>query len=192
MVLANTGNILSGFFFSHHTFTHQNLDNATTYDATQQLALNTKMAAALGLTGKPAFSSKCMVTPQISGLANGDVLAAIKLQGVECAVGDNTWGHLKNKESPHQMLYSTLEKNGFAGFAIMPRFATEIYYNSTTPAQNEALYNFLYQPYFGAASTLDDIVKREAVRVVRDGLLSLRKDPHMMHQANMLIDSATG
>ncbi len=74
----------------------------------------------------------------------------------------------------------------------MPRFATEIYYNCTTAAQNEALYNWLYQSYYGAPSTITDIVKREAARVARDGLLSLRKDPYMMHQANLMIDPTTG
>lgn len=28
-VMANTGGMATDFFYSHHTFTHQNLDNAT-------------------------------------------------------------------------------------------------------------------------------------------------------------------
>jgi hypothetical protein len=35
---------------------------------------------------------------------------------------------------------------------------------------------------------ISDILAREAARVVRDGLLSLRADPYMMHQANMAVD----
>jgi hypothetical protein len=35
-------------------------------------------------------------------------------------------------------------------------------------------------------------MKREAARVVREGLLKLRKDPHMMHQANLaMIDGVS-
>jgi hypothetical protein len=32
-------------------------------------------------------------------------------------------------------------------------------------------------------------MKREAARVVRDGLLALRHDPYMMHQANLRIEA---
>ena len=42
------------------------------------------------------------------------------------------------------MLRTTVAVNGFEGFAILPRFATEVYYNCSTPAQNLALYNKLY------------------------------------------------
>ena len=48
------------------------------------------------------------------------------------------------------------------------------------PAQNEALYNKLYSTYYGSNSTMAQIVAREAVRVVRDGMLKLRQDPYMM------------
>jgi hypothetical protein len=51
------------------------------------------------------------------------------------------------------------------------------------------LYNNLYQPYYGSYSTIADIIKREAVRVVREGLLALKHDPYMMHQANLAVDS---
>ena len=72
--------------------------------------------------------------------------------------------------------------NGFPGFAILPRYATEVYYNCSTVAQEEALYNAIYPPatYFqGKRSTINDIMQREATRVVRDSILGLRKDPHM-------------
>jgi hypothetical protein len=32
-----------------------------------------------------------MVTPEISGLMNGDVLAALSSNGITCSTGDNTW-----------------------------------------------------------------------------------------------------
>ena len=46
--------------------------------------------------------------------------------------------------------------------------------------------------YYGAPSTVDDIMRREAARVVRDGLLALRHDPYMMHQGNMHVEAASG
>lgn len=33
-------------------------------------------------------------------------------------------------------------------------------------------------------------MRREGARVTRDGLLALRKDPHMMHQANLRIEGS--
>jgi hypothetical protein len=40
-----------------------------------------------------------------------------------------------------------------------------------------SLYNFLYRSFFGADSTFQQILDREAIRVFRDGILSLRRDP---------------
>ncbi|KIZ05734.1 hypothetical protein MNEG_2222 [Monoraphidium neglectum] len=193
-VRANTGNVATAFSYCHHTFTHENLDNATWFDADQQLALNIDMAgpAFLNLRNRTLFSSKCMVTPQISGLRNGDALAALAGRGIQCVTGDNTWKFLLHPTNPHYMLYTTPDTNGYANMAILPRWATEVYFNCSTAAQNVRLYNRLYQSYYGTASTISDIMKREAARVVREGLLKLRKDPHMMHQANLaMIDGVS-
>jgi hypothetical protein len=65
-----------------------------------------QLQAHLNLASKPTSSNKCMVTPQISGLMNGDALRALRAAGLECATGDNTWEHLKNQQHPYQMLYS--------------------------------------------------------------------------------------
>ena len=43
-MIDNVGGAADAFFFSHHTFTHENLDNATRYDADQQLGLNIALA----------------------------------------------------------------------------------------------------------------------------------------------------
>jgi hypothetical protein len=48
-----------------------------------------------------------MVTPGISGLTNGDALQGLWQNGLQCAVGDNTWAYLKNANNVHQMLYTT-------------------------------------------------------------------------------------
>jgi hypothetical protein len=48
-----------------------------------------------------------MVTPGISGLSNGDTLQGLWQNGLQCAVGDNTWAYLKNTNNVHQMLYTT-------------------------------------------------------------------------------------
>jgi hypothetical protein len=43
------------------------------------------------------------------------------------------------------MLLTTKATNGYDGYSILPRFATEIYYNCSTPTQNMVLYNNLYR-----------------------------------------------
>ena len=43
-LIDNVGGSAEEFFYSHHTFSHQNLDNATTYDTDIQIGLNIQMA----------------------------------------------------------------------------------------------------------------------------------------------------
>jgi hypothetical protein len=50
--------------------------------------------------------------------------------------------------------------------------------------KQEAEYNAIYSAYYGGPSTLEQILEREAIRVVRDNLLALRFDSHMMHQVS--------
>jgi hypothetical protein len=47
--------------------------------------------ANLSLSGRDVFSHSCMVTPEISGLMNGDVLTALGNNCITCSTGDNTW-----------------------------------------------------------------------------------------------------
>jgi len=54
-----------------------------------------------------------------------------------------------------------------------------------TPKGEVALYNTLYSGFYGGNSTMDQILDREATRVVRDALLALRADPTMFHQVRV-------
>jgi hypothetical protein len=47
-IASNANGIADAFWWSHHTFTHENLDNATAYDARAQIELNIAMAVCLG------------------------------------------------------------------------------------------------------------------------------------------------
>lgn len=44
LVLDNDGNATDEFHWCHHTFTHQNMDNITLYDARKQIKYNIQMA----------------------------------------------------------------------------------------------------------------------------------------------------
>jgi hypothetical protein len=52
----------------------------------------------------------------------------------------------------------------------------EIYYNAATRAGNTAEYNKMYANIFNGNATWDDLVGREAERVVHSALLALRHD----------------
>jgi hypothetical protein len=49
--VANNTATRNTFFFSHHTWSHQNLDNATLYDAQVQIQLNKRLAQAVRRAG---------------------------------------------------------------------------------------------------------------------------------------------
>lgn len=87
-----------------------------------------------------------------------------------------------------------------AGFYILPRSPTEVYFDVSTEALEARLYNQIYccdttndptcaggcapgKP-FATPSTWADILNREALRVSRL-MFSLRPEGHMFHQVNM-------
>jgi hypothetical protein len=55
-----------------------------------------------------------MVTPQISGLSNGDTLAALAQQSTTCGMGDNTWPYLRGP-NPHRMLLTSQVRPAWGG-----------------------------------------------------------------------------
>ncbi len=48
------------------------------------------MQGFLGLSDRAVWSSQAMVTPQISGLANGAALGGMFAAGIQAVMGDNT------------------------------------------------------------------------------------------------------
>lgn len=50
MIITNQYGATDGFFWCHHTFTHENLDNVTRFDADQQIQLNQAIAQAVRVT----------------------------------------------------------------------------------------------------------------------------------------------
>jgi hypothetical protein len=169
------------------------LDNVTLEAARQQLALNAKMAGPgfLGLAGRPTYSASALVTPAISGLFNGDALAAMAEAGITTAVGDNTWPILLNPANPHHMLYTTEAANGYPSgpgtyaVAIMPRWATSIAFSASTMQEALDTYNSEQASPAARLPSFDALIAKEADRVVNDALLALRHDGHMFHQANL-------
>ncbi|KAL2289730.1 hypothetical protein FJTKL_01057 [Diaporthe vaccinii] len=171
---------LDEFYHVSHTFTHLALSNATFSDVDKEIRFNQIWFNNTGFSGHPKFSPHSLVPPQITGLHNGDAIRAFTGNGITFVVGDNTRPRLLNTEYPFWTLTTTEERNGAAGLEIIPRFATNIYFNCDDAASNTAL----WQNALGQTTGFDGIMQVERMAAARN-LLALRHDPYMFHQANM-------
>ncbi|KAK3682052.1 hypothetical protein B0T22DRAFT_432386 [Podospora appendiculata] len=163
-----------------HTFTHEELNNATYHDASREIAFNTAWLKQIGLWTSARFSSIGLIPPGITGLHNGDAIRAWMDNGIRYVVGDNTRPILRNPTNPFWPLISTVAGNGYAGLTILPRWATTMYYNcySQSCTLQEWINTSAGSGTF--ANLLDD-----ARTVNSRYLFGLHPDPYMFHQANL-------
>jgi len=176
--------LLNNFTYGTHTYDHPELTNLTYAQVKAELVDN--YAATLQLFGgyhHARYSNLSMVTPSISGLMNGAALQALWDQGIRHVTADNSVPALRTPFAYHGW-YTNLTSNGFAGMYVIPREATNIYYDCQTPEQSVSEYNHLYFSYYGYNSTFDEIIAREVARVTLN-LLAYRYDPYMFHQGNI-------
>jgi hypothetical protein len=84
--------------FAHvsHTFTHEELNNATSRDARLEIQFNIDYMKQMGIWNASKFSPNGLVPPAITGLHNGDVIKAWMDNGIQYVVGDNTRPVLRN------------------------------------------------------------------------------------------------
>ncbi|OUM68760.1 Non-catalytic module family DOC2 [Piromyces sp. E2] len=168
------------FFWSSHTFTHENLDNASRTDVDNEIRLNIEFAELLGLTDKEWWSGSSMVTPQISGLHNKDAIDVFLQYGIKSATGDLSRKAITNAENPYLPFYTTKKSSNYEGFPIIPRTPTEIYYFCSTRDQDLYVYNKMYNFKY----TFDKFLEAEGKRTFL--LMSqLRHEAHQFHQANL-------
>lgn len=80
-----------------HTFTHEELNNATYHDATREIHFNIDWLKQIGLWDSPRFSPAGLIPPAITGLHNGDAIRAWIDNGIRIVVGDNTRPVLRNQ-----------------------------------------------------------------------------------------------
>ncbi|ORX46921.1 hypothetical protein BCR36DRAFT_296583 [Piromyces finnis] len=172
------------FFWSSHTFSHENLDNASRSDVDNEIRVNIELAKKLGVVGKEWWSEHAIITPQISGLHNKDALEIFRQYGITAGTGDLSRPAITNLENPYLPFYTTLESSNLEGFPIIPRTPTEIYYMCTDVAENTWMYNHIYKSYFGKESTWEEISDRESKRTLLL-MTKLRHEAHQFHQANL-------
>jgi hypothetical protein len=120
---------LNAFAWISHTFTHEDLENATYYDTSLQISFNYHHAIVTGIANANKWSNKSFIPPAITGMHNGDALRALMDNGIVAGVGDSTRPALLNPENTHWPLITNVPANGYAGYTIIPRWATRIYYN---------------------------------------------------------------
>jgi len=171
------------FFWSSHTFTHENLDQASATDANNEIGVNIEMAKRLGIYEKSNYSGKSIITPQISGLRNVDVLEIFKKYGIESGTGDLSRPGLCNIKNPYLPFITTQESSNYDGFPIIPRSPTEVYYSSSNIEENTHIYNIMYKDVVGE-STWEQILNREINRAVTL-MMKLRNEAHQFHQINL-------
>lgn len=167
--------------FAHvsHTFSHENLNNATFSDTSKEITFNKAWLSQIGISnGK--FSPNGLVPPAITGLHNGDAIRAWMNNGITRVVGDNSRPLLVNQANRHWPLISTVAANGYAGLTIVPRWSTAMYYNCDLP-DCTSLEWINTSGGWGDFQSLVDFEKSTTTRY----LLGLRHDPYMFHQANL-------
>lgn len=168
--------------FSHvsHTFSHEELNNATYADAIRETRFNQAWLKQVGIDRADRFSPKGLIPPAITGVKNGDAVKAWADSGITFIVGDNTRPTLRNQKSKYWPLATTVEMNGYDGVWIIPRYTTTIYFNCDKP---ECILKE-WQVIAGRTGTFDDLLT-DARLVNTHYIMSLSADPFMFHQANM-------
>ncbi|PHH84639.1 hypothetical protein CDD83_1620 [Cordyceps sp. RAO-2017] len=171
---------LDSFAHVSHTFSHEELNNATYHDASREIFFNQAWLKQLRIDQARRFSPQGIIPPAITGLHNADAIQAWTDNGIRHVVGDNTRPVLRNQQSRFWPLASTVDSNGREGIWIIPRFATTIYYNCDKPDCTLQEWKDTSAGSGDFSNLLDD-----ARATNSRYLLGLQADPYMFHQANM-------
>ncbi|OUM59546.1 hypothetical protein PIROE2DRAFT_14879, partial [Piromyces sp. E2] len=171
------------FYWLTHTFTHLKLDMASYHDSFMEMKENIKMSDEpyLGMYNRPCYSKHSIVTPEISGLHNGDNLKAFTENQVYYAVGDTSRVDL----SPANFYFpyiTNMTQSNFDGFVVFPRQPPQIYWFCSTIEENMSFYYERYPQLTDV--TWEKHLDNEADLHVKN-FLKLRHDPYMFHEGNL-------
>ena len=163
------------FNWLNHTWDHTNLDPMNYDQAFAEFDQNNQFAQAQGYAN---YSTLNLVSPEISGLTNADVLSAAWDSGVRYMLSDTSRAGWDNP-APNIGIYSDVQP----GMFFVPRKPTNLFYNVSTPAEWMAEYNYLYTKYWGRALSYAEILDKESQNLLVY-LLQGNIDPTMYHQSN--------
>jgi hypothetical protein len=167
------------FQWVSHTFDHHRLDVADYTRMTWELTQND------GVMQKYMFGPydrASLVTPDISALANAQVLQASVDFGITRIICDGSQSNCRG-EIPNTGLPNPLQP----GLLMVPRIANNLYADVSTPAEWIDYYDTLQG---GGARTVDQILDTESDTLV-GYLLDGNLDPWMFHQANLRLYDGT-
>jgi MYXO-CTERM domain-containing protein len=164
------------FSFVSHTFDHHRLDVATYDRMTQELTSNDAVMQKYAFGPDDRTS---LVTPDISGLANAQILQAALDFGIERVVCDATLASCRGP-APSTGLSNPVVPRMF----MIPRLATNLYANVSTPDQWVGSYNALAGATSGGPRSIDDILDSESNTLLAH-LLAGDINPVMFHQTNL-------
>jgi hypothetical protein len=163
------------FHFVSHTWDHENLDPATASDATIEVLLNNAMATRLKL----GADSRALVTPNVSGLRNADVMKALYATGVRYVVTDTSQPGYGNP-TPNTGLWNQYQPKLF----MIPRYPTNLFFNVSTPEEWAAEYNCMYNAFWHRNLSYEEILGNISDTLVTY-LLKGDLNPLMFHQPNL-------
>lgn len=167
----------SYFQWINHTYSHPNLDFYSQADIVSEIQKNWTFAS----QKKLSVNKTELVTGEHSGLANPNMPAALTQVGIKWTAADNS-----KQPVPYTIGSAT----------TVPRFPSNIYYNTGTFAEQLDEYNYIYfencvntatTTCFTAPATWADYVNNEATIMLRHVLTNDAR-PHYIHQSNLAED----
>jgi hypothetical protein len=164
------------WYWINHTWAHAGLDTTTYSETYQALSLNVQLARDLPLVG---FDVRDLVTPSVSGLVNSEAMRAASDIGIRYAVTDTSRVGCDNP-TPNTTFYDAVAPT----ILLVPRQATNMFYNMSTPAEWVASYNQKYRDFWGRDFTYPELLDHES-DVLLHYLMRGEADPWMFHQANL-------
>eukprot|EP00903_Cladosiphon_okamuranus_P009435 g8995.t1 len=221
-LLAQVQADLDAFFWQSHSLTHLSRDNLGKNDCDIEDGGNVQLAVLLGLFDSDNYCWRSMTSPRITGLFNPNCLQSGADNLMKCYPGDNTYSgppltdvFLINPDNQFHAVTTTVAVNGYAGAQIVPRFATNVYFNCVSgkclvdendkirrdvcgcdnldPAlpQGECSLCDDTQSFVDVASRDPSIGPLEALfrteeRTTTRYMLTGRRDKYMFHQANLV------
>jgi len=159
------------FAWINHTWDHADLNPMAYAAAFEEFSKNHQYASG----GLSPYSVENLVTPGISGLDNPEVMRAAHDVGIRQLVSDTTKPG-QNNPSPNAGYYNAQ----VPALLMIPRRATDLYFNVSQPSEWVAEYAALQSGTF----SYEQIIEDESESLVRH-LLRGENDPWMFHQANI-------
>lgn len=176
--LTRTAKAIDRFFYwVSHTYDHPMLDGIGYAAASAELTMNNYVAWKLKLDN---FSPANLVTPNISGLNDPEVMQAAFDAGVRFLVTDSSQPGQGNP-SPNIGIYNASQPE----ILMIPRRPVNLFYNVSTPEDWASEYNCMYRSFFGRDLTYDEILDFVSNQLL-PYLLHGENDPWMFHQPNLV------